>query len=409
MRVSRARRFPLGAGLGPADLDRDAHTVLARLRETEPVSWVESLGCWLVSDHALAVTVMRSDKSFTVDDPRFSTARVVGRSMLSVDGAEHVHHRSPFVSPFRPAHAQERFGADVQALAADLVERIAPTGSADLRRSLAGPMSVAVVTAVLGLREVDTDTVLEWYAAIVEAVSTMTVDGYVAPAASRAVGELADSVHASVSAHASVTGHRQRSLLVDAAPSLTQAELVANAAVMMFGGIETTEGMILNFTLHLLQHPAELDRVSTEPALLAPALEESLRLEPAAAVVDRYATEDVELAGAQIERGELVRVSLTGANRDPKVFGEPDAFDPTRPNLRTQLAFARGPHVCIAMDLARLEARAAVRALTSRLPDLRQAGTSAPRGLIFRKPPALPVRWSTGAPTAPRVWGPPAR
>jgi cytochrome P450 len=86
-------------------------------------------------------------------------------------------------------------------------------------------------------------------------------------------------------------------------------------------------------------------------------------------------------------------VSLAGANRDPAVFPDPDVFAPTRDNLRSQLAFARGPHVCVAMDLARLEARVAVRTLVGSLPGLRPAQPAHARGLVFRKPAELRVRW----------------
>ena len=106
--------------------------------------------------------------------------------------------------------------------------------------------------------------------------------------------------------------------------------MISNAAVMLFGGIETTEGMIANAVLHLLSHPDQLALVKADRELLPNAIEESLRLEPAAAVVDRYATADVELAGAAIGRGELVRVSIAGANRDPAVFPHPDRFDVRR-------------------------------------------------------------------------------
>ena len=125
------------------------------------------------------------------------------------------------------------------------------------------------------------------------------------------------------------------------------------------------------------------------------AVEESLRLEPAAAVVDRYATRDVALGGARIAAGDLVTVSLAGAGRDPAVFGDPDTFDVRRPNARLNLAFAHGPHFCLGAHLARLEAHAAVRAVLT-LPELRldPAHPASPRGLVFRKPPSLRVRWT---------------
>jgi len=130
------------------------------------------------------------------------------------------------------------------------------------------------------------------------------------------------------------------------------------------------------------------------------AIEESLRLEPAAAVVDRYATRDARLGGAGIKAGDQVTVSIAGANRDPAVFGEPSVFDVRRPNAGRHLAFAHGAHFCLGAHLARLEARVAVETLLARLPGLcldpRYA--SAPRGLVFRKPPGLHVRWNRSAP-----------
>src|SRR5437660_10269614 len=89
--------------------------------------------------------------------------------------------------------------------------------------------------------------------------------------------------------------------------ALTHDQLASNAAVLLFGGIETTEGMICNAVLQLLERPDVLEHVRRGPALLDPAIEESLRLEPAAAVVDRYATADVELGGARISKRDLVR------------------------------------------------------------------------------------------------------
>jgi cytochrome P450 len=133
--------------------------------------------------------------------------------------------------------------------------------------------------------------------------------------------------------------------------------------------------------------------VRADGSLAAAVVEESLRLEPAAAAVDRYATGDTALGDAMVRRGDLVRVSITAANRDPAVFDAPDHFDIARGELRSQLAFASGPHVCIAMDLARLEARTAVTVVLAALPGLRLAAPAAPEGLIFRKPAAVVVEW----------------
>src|SRR5947208_104812 len=82
---------------------------LARLRAEEPISRVPAIGAWLVTRYDLALAVMRDADRFTVDDPRFSTARVVGPSMLSLDGPAHAANRDPFAGPLRPAAVHQRF------------------------------------------------------------------------------------------------------------------------------------------------------------------------------------------------------------------------------------------------------------------------------------------------------------
>lgn len=370
------------------ELDADPHPVLARMRERSPVCWVPELGGWLVTGYRAAEEVLADSAVFTVDDPRFTTARVTGPSMLSTDGAEHARHRAPFAHAFGPAVLQEHLAGVIEAEAAGLASRLLPRGRAELREEFAGPLAAAVMAEALGLAPtgVTAGTVLSWYRDIVGAVAALPAAGSDESQPDRvpvpSFSELAtallaamDDGHAPVLAAAAYSG------------ALARGEVVSNAAVALFGGIETAEGMICNAALHLLGNAAgsDLDR----------GVEESLRLEPAAAVVDRYATRDVTVSGALIGCGDLVRVSITGANRDPAVFPSPDRFDPARPNAGRHLAFARGPHFCVGAHLARLETVTALRALLAALPGLR-LDASRParvRGLVFRKPPALHAAW----------------
>ena len=380
--------FPIGAAAGLEELERDPHALLARLREQEPVSWLLALDGWLVTRRDLAMQVMRDADTFTVDDARFSTGQVVGPSMLTLDGDEHRRHREPFAGPFRLAAVRARFAALVPEETDRLIDAIERRGAADLRRTLSGPLAAVVVTRALGFDGADVDAVLGWYAAIVRAVTEIT--------AGRPLSDEGRAAYAALSEAIAPSLDRGDSLLAAAAGDaggLARERVISNAAVMLFGGIETTDGMIANAVLHLLAHPDQLALVRADPGLLPSAIEESLRLEPAAAVVDRYATADTELAGAAIRRGDLVRVSIAGANRDPATFPDPDRFDVRRENAQRHLAFAHGPHVCIGMHLARLEAHTAVERLLRRLPDLRLERPVAPRGLVFRKPPRLDVRW----------------
>ena len=378
--------YPLGGALTIEQLQDDPHPYLARLREAEPVSWVPALNGWLVTRRDLCVEVMREAATFTVDDPRFSTAQVVGPSMLSLDGDEHHRHRDPFASAFRLSGVRERFADRVTHLAREIVEELAPMGAAEVRRDLAGPLAVGVVSAALDLLDVDPATVLGWYDEIVGAVDRVSAGGEVGSRGREAFSSLAD--------HVALTIERGTGTLAQATARLTTTEVVANAAVMMFGGIETSEGMTTTLFWHLLTNPDQLAVLQADRTLGTAAIEESLRLEPAAARVDRYSTADTDLAGASIRKGDLVIVSLSGANRDPVMFPNPDAFDLARPNTKSHLAFAQGPHACVGIHLAKLETQAALEAVLDGWPGITIAdGSTPPTGLIFRKPRSLPVRW----------------
>ena len=388
--VDRTTRFPVGAVVTLEDLAGDVHPCLARLRTAEPVSWLPAIGGWLVTGRDSALAVLRDADSFTVDDPRFSTARVVGPSMLSTDGADHARHRAPFAGAFRHAVVMDGFGDWTAIEARRLLAGHLAIGRCDLRAVLAAPLAVGVIARALNLEEADPDRVLRWYRAIVAGVEGVNAGREVGDGTRRAVADLRRTVDRTVRDSAG-------SLLAEVAEggSLTADELFSNTAVLMFGAIETSEGMTANALAHLLGDAAQLEAVAADRSLVANAVEESLRMEPAATLVDRYATRAVELAGASISVGDLVSVSLAGANRDPTVFADPDVFDSGRPNLNLQLAFVRGPHTCLGLHLARLQTIAAVEAVLDLVPDARLRDDFQPaRGLVFRKPATVPVTWN---------------
>jgi len=386
---------PVGAAVTLEQLEQDPHPTLARLREHEPVSWLPALDGWLVTRHDLALTVMRDAAAYTVEDPRFSTARVVGPSMLSLDGDEHAVHRAPFAAPFRPLAVREWFAGAARAEADRLVDAFEHAGRAELRRAYAGPLAASIMARALGLEQSEVGAMLRWYDAIVAAVTDVTAGREIPAAGAEAFGALKRRLEDAIRDRGPAD-----SLLAAAAAGegLRTDQVVSNAAVLLFGGIETTEGMIANALLYLLENPEALRTARQDPGALDAAIEESLRLEPAAAVIDRYATADAGLAHARIAGGDLVRVSISAANRDPAVFADPDRFDPGRFGRgasRGHLAFAHGPHVCLGVHLARLEARSALDVILRRLPTLAldPSRPSRIRGLVFRKPPTLHAVW----------------
>ena len=380
----------VAASVTLAELEADPHPTLRRLRTESPVAWVPAIGGWLVTSREFAVAVMRDPDTFTVDDPRFSTAQVIGPSMLSTDGAAHDRHRAPFVDAYGGRRVDEDLSGEVEAEALRLVREIRPTCAAELRSSVAAPLAVSTAVRSLGLTGVDPAQILGWYSAIVETVQAIAAGATDTSTGGQAFAELAASVTRSIEAG-------DGSVLSGASlTDLTHNEVASNAAVIMFGGIETSESATASALLHLLSHPDQLDAVRSDRTLLPNAIEESFRLEPAAASVDRYATRTTDLGGTVIAEGDYLSVSLAAANRDPSVFADADRFDITRPNSRHHTTFAYGPHACLGIHLARMETGAALGAVLDLLPGIRldTASSVGPRGLVFRKPVAVRARWN---------------
>lgn len=380
-------------------LETDPYPALAELQATEPVSWLPALGGWMVTSRDLVAQALRDDRTFTVDDPRFTTAAVLGPSMLSLDGPAHRRRRDPFARVLRPDSLDDRLVDFVQATASSLVSDAVQNSDGveslaegvELRSSLAAPLAAATITEMLGLDDVTPTEVLAWYRSIVTAVTELT-EGRPVPTDGRgAVQQLNAAV-------ARTVNHDTLLAQVMADGRLSAAELASDVGVVLFGAIETTEGMITNAFWHLFtEHEAWLG-LGSDRSLIAPSIEESLRLEPAAAVVDRYSTAPIQLGGVELPAGDLVTLSLLAANRDPDHFEHPDSFDINRPAVPGHLAFVHGPHGCIGAGLARIETTAAIEAVLDLEVALGQTlvldrgASSGPMGLVFRKPGAVVVR-----------------
>jgi cytochrome P450 len=151
----------------------------------------------------------------------------------------------------------------------------------------------------------------------------------------------------------------------DADGALSAAEVVANCALLLVAGHETTTNLIGNGLLALLRHPDQLAQLREHPELMNSAVEELLRYDSSVQATARVAKEDVELGGRRITAGQTVILYLGAANRDPTQFPQPDRLDIRRTENR-HLAFAHGPHFCLGAALARLEGQIAFASLVRR-------------------------------------------
>ena len=184
----------------------------------------------------------------------------------------------------------------------------------------------------------------------------------------------------------------------EAGDRFSEDELLGMIFLLLIAGHETTVNLIGNGVLALLEHPDSMEQLRNDPSLIKSAVEELLRYNgPLETATERFASEDVTVAGVTIPRGEMVFAGLASANRDDRQFERPDELDLTREPNR-HLAFGLGVHYCLGAPLARLEGQIAINTLLRRVPDLRLAVPMDRLrwrpGLVLHGMKALPVTFA---------------
>lgn len=288
----------------------------------------------------------------------------------------------------------EQLRRRVQHLADRLLDDLRERTHFHLIRNYALPIPTTIIAEMLGVPVEDRHRFHRWSKAIVSINTSVRGTLLVLPhvwAFLRLIRRLIRSKRAA-SADDLLSALVQAK---EAGDRLSEDELVAMVFLLLVAGHETTVNLIGNGMLALLQHSDQLARLRAEPALLKPAVEELLRFSgPLETASERYAREDVTVAGVTIPGGEQVFAAVASANRDDRQFPDPDRLDITREPNR-HLAFGLGPHFCIGAPLARLECQVAIGSLLWRLPGLRLAVPPGAlrwrRGLVLRGLESLPV------------------
>jgi cytochrome P450 len=391
--AERRLRFPAGAAIEFADLEEAGREdVLDRLREAEPVSWVPALGGWLVTGYAAARDVLGPRAGLTVEAHENLVRASLGHMMLTSDGDEHTRQRTPFERPFRMREVDGLFAGAIAAELDALVGAVAAAGECELGEAIAAPFAVRMTGRALGLALDDVARIDGFYDAFAEG---MVYDGD--PERQRRADAARDDLNAILRAEfarcrsrpdASITAH----VVTAADAALTDDEIAAQLRVVMFGGIETIRSGIMNTVLLMLRDGAQLAAVRAEPELLENAIEESLRLIPPVAFIERWTPAAVTIGQVEIGAGEFVGVSVLAANRDPATFEDPLRYDIGRGNARRHLSFSFGEHFCLGAHLARIELRAAVGRVIG-LPGLRIVDAGEPSGFAFRRPALMRIAW----------------
>jgi cytochrome P450 len=278
----------------------------------------------------------------------------------------------------------------------ELLDRLDDAGSpADLIAELSLPLSTLVICELLGVPVSDRTLFRTWVD------PSLSTTAYPPDAVRDALDQFSDYVCDLLDDRRATPGQDLLSELVaahDEGGRLSEQELVTIAGTLLVAGHENTANQITNSMFVLLSAPDQWKRLESEPDILDHAVEELLRYLAIGTGISfaRVATVDLTIADVAVRRGEAVTVSLPAANRDPRVFTDPETLDLTRsPN--PHLAFGPGTHHCLGAPLARMELRETLRALVRRFPQMRLARPAADvrwkDGLVFRAPVELPVAW----------------
>ena len=381
---------------------RDPHTPTARLREVgADAAFVPRMGTtiFLAYDDVHEILLDRGmgamgsiyyEQQGWTDGPYIDWIR---RTVVFLDPPAHDRLRGLVNRAFTPRQVA-RVRPITGRIASQLAKAAGERGCVDLYDAFAQKLPLQVICAVIGVPEVDFDQMGRWTEAL--SIATAYPDPAARAAADAAMVGLSDYATDLIRERRAAPADDLLSALIaveEAGERLSPDELVAMIAQMLYAGHETTRNLIGNGLFCLLQHPGQLALLRREPARIEAGVEEMLRYEPPIIYLSRVVRDPREIAGVALVPGELIHVSLSAANRDPRQFAEPDLFDVTRGDKR-HLSFGFGAHFCLGASIARMEGLVAFETLLERFaaidwdgPDPRWAGDTALRTLE-----AFPVR-----------------
>ena len=373
----------------------DPYPTYARLRAEHPVYWCEPWRSWIVTRHADVMAMLHAPALYSSAGrqtpllerlPASSQARLhplrrifAAGGLLNSDPPDHTRLRRLVQRAFTP-RIVAGLRPSVERSVAELLEPADRSGRLEVAGELAYPLSMRVIADLLGVPPSagpDSYPLFRDYAEALRAY----FDGN---------GHLSADNALRVQATTLAVYDRFRALLAErrddprddlltalagadeSGDFLSEDELLATCAILFQAGHETTANLIANGLFTLLGHPEQMALLRDDPALLPAAVEEILRWVGSVPAVRRVVTEDIEVHGARLRRGQLVHLVLASANRDPEVFADPERFDVRRPTAELRhVAFGHGVHFCIGAALARLETAIALKALIARRPALR--------------------------------------
>lgn len=373
----------------------DPATFLARVRERDPIAWSARHRAWVIGGHPELDAAFRDRRLTTERMAAFkarqhgSRAEALQRAIALLDGwmlfhepPTHTRLRTPLNRQFTPK-AVAHLATDIDEIACDLLAHMADHTHADLVESFAHELPARVIARLFGVPDRDRAWLADWSAKFGVVVFGAVNRPDYEDMARAAGAEFGDRLGPLIDHYREEPGDNLVSLLLATegrSDGLNTAEMLGACSLLLFAGHDTTSSLLSSATLALLEQPnaAEAFReLSSDPSADTPAvhraIEELLRHAAPAKAMMRQVAHTHERGGHVMNEGDTVFMTILAANRDPRVFPDPDRLILDRsPN--PHLTFGLGHHFCLGAALARLEARIALRRLFSRFPHMELDG-----------------------------------
>ncbi len=384
------------------EMHEDPYPTYAHLRARAPLYRNERLGFWALSRHADVLAAFRdvahfSNRNGVSLDPASSHPRAHAMmSFLAMDPPRHTRMRALVSRGFTPRRIAE-LEPRIRELALRHIEAFVARGHCDFIKDFAGKFPMDVISEMLGVPESDRDQLRAWADTVVHREEGMTD---VPPAGMEAAMHMLGYFNQLVAEHRAHPRDDLTAALLAAeidGDRLDDVEILGFLFLMIIAGNETTTKLLGNAIYWLWRNPEQRRLVDGDPMLVPQWIEETLRYDGSTQALARTVTGDVELYGERMRDGDRVVLLVGAANRDERVFAEPERYD-IRRDASAMLSFGQGMHFCLGASLARLEARVALEEVQRRFPDFEvdPSGIVRVHSVNVRGFAALPITFTPG-------------
>ena len=360
---------------------QDPHSAYAWIRANRPIFWDEAHRLWVLSRHA-DISYVSTHPDLFCSGRGIRPMQSVDLSLIGLDGDRHVRQRRLLNKGFSPRMIRA-MEPRVRQVVTEVLDRIADRSSCDFVTDVAVPVPLVVIAELMGLPAEDRVLLGHWSDRMMAGEGRSDPNDMTLTDAAAAFGEyvayLTDMIEERRQAHkrggavhddaVSVLVRADEEGVLESNEELTHDELTMFLVILLVAGNETTRNAISGGMWALTCFPDQWQRLRQNPESFTTMPDEICRFVSPVISFARTATHDTELAGQRIAEGEKVLMLYQSANRDEDVFDNPDILRVDRsPN--PHLGFGIGAHVCMGINLARLEIRVLFEELTRRFPDM---------------------------------------